>query len=75
MRGQPSDLGIPARELSRERELLTAMPAFHTGRSAQEISADIERDTILDAPAALAFGLVDHVVENRTPSLPPHPAR
>ncbi|HWU05465.1 MAG TPA: ATP-dependent Clp protease proteolytic subunit [Streptomyces sp.] len=73
VQGQPSDLEIRAREL--ERELLTAMLARHTGRSAREISADIERDTILDAPAALAFGLVDHVVENRTPSQPPHTAR
>ncbi|MFF3302273.1 ATP-dependent Clp protease proteolytic subunit [Streptomyces sp. NPDC001741] len=75
LRGQPSDLEIAASELLRERELLTAMLARHTGRSAQEISADIDRDTVLDAPAALAFGLVDHVVENRMPSLPPHPAR
>lgn len=71
MRGQPSDLEIQARELMREREMLTAMLARHTGRSPQEISADIERDTILDAPAAQAFGLVDHVMENRTP----HPTR
>ncbi|MEU5659764.1 ATP-dependent Clp protease proteolytic subunit [Streptomyces sp. NPDC047737] len=75
LRGQPSDLEIAASELLRERELLTAMLARHTGRSVQEISADIDRDTVLDAPAALAFGLVDHVVENRMPSLPPHPAR
>ncbi|MFC8228472.1 ATP-dependent Clp protease proteolytic subunit [Streptomyces sp. NPDC057287] len=75
VQGQPSDLEIRARELTRERELLTDMLARHTGRSTREISADIERDTILDAPAALAFGLVDHVVENRTPSQPPHPAR
>ncbi|MEU1484771.1 ATP-dependent Clp protease proteolytic subunit [Streptomyces sp. NPDC005752] len=75
VQGRPSDLEIQARELMRERELLTAMLARHTGRSAGRISADIERDTILDAPAALAFGLVDHVVENRTQSQPPHPAR
>ncbi|MFJ8886679.1 ATP-dependent Clp protease proteolytic subunit [Streptomyces sp. NPDC102402] len=75
VRGQLSDLDIQAAELLRERELLTAMLARHTGRSAGQISADIERDTILDAQAALAYGLVDHVVENRTPSQPPHPAR
>ncbi|MFG2926943.1 ATP-dependent Clp protease proteolytic subunit [Streptomyces sp. NPDC048305] len=75
VQGQPSDLEIQARELEREREMLTAMLARHTGRSTREISADIERDTILDAKAALAFGLVDHVVENRTPPQPPHPAR
>lgn len=75
VRGQPSDLEIQARELERKRELLTALLARHTGRSTMEISAGIERDTVLDAPAALAFGLVDHVVENRTPSRPPRSAR
>ncbi|MFF9689739.1 ATP-dependent Clp protease proteolytic subunit [Streptomyces sp. NPDC014623] len=75
VQGQPSDLQLQARELERERELLTAMLSRHTGRSTREISAGIERDTVLDAPAALAFGLVDHVVENRTPSQPPHTAR
>ncbi|MFF5899786.1 ATP-dependent Clp protease proteolytic subunit [Streptomyces argenteolus] len=75
VRGRPSDLAISAAELLRERELLTAMLARHTGRSAQEIGAAIERDTILDASAALAFGLVDHVMENRMPTLPPHSAR
>ncbi|MEU8706937.1 ATP-dependent Clp protease proteolytic subunit [Streptomyces sp. NPDC048565] len=75
VQGQPSDLDIRARELERERELLITLLARHTGRSTQEIGAAIERDTILDAPAALAFGMVDHVMENRTLSQPPHPAR
>jgi ATP-dependent Clp protease protease subunit len=75
VRGQPSDLEIQAAELTRERDLLTAMLTRHTGRSTQEISAALERDTILDAPAALAFGLVDHVMENRRPPRPPHAAR
>lgn len=75
MQGQLSDLDIRARELTRERELLTAMLARHTGRSTGRIAADIERDTILDAEAALAYGLVDHVVENRTPPQPPHSSR
>ncbi|WP_406150938.1 ATP-dependent Clp protease proteolytic subunit [Streptomyces sp. NBC_01012] len=75
MQGQPSDLDIQARELERERELLVTMLAHHTGRAAQEIGAAIERDTILDAPAALAFGMVDHITQNRTLSQPPHPAR
>ncbi|GGP66501.1 ATP-dependent Clp protease proteolytic subunit [Streptomyces sindenensis] len=65
MRGQPSDLEIHARELVRTREMFAAMLVRHTGRTAEQITADIERDTILDAKAALAHGLVDHVVENR----------
>ncbi|MFJ6609592.1 ATP-dependent Clp protease proteolytic subunit [Streptomyces sp. NPDC091289] len=65
MRGQPSDLEIHARELVRTREMFAAMLVRHTGRTAERITADIERDTILDAKAAAAYGLVDHVVGNR----------
>ncbi len=65
LRGQPSDLEIHARELVRTREMFAAMLVRHTGRTAEQVAADIERDTILDAKAALAHGLVDHVVENR----------
>lgn len=65
MRGQPSDLDIHARELVRTREMFAAMLVRDTGRTAEQITADIERDTILDAKAALEHGLVDHVVENR----------
>ncbi|WNF25806.1 ATP-dependent Clp protease proteolytic subunit [Streptomyces sp. C11-1] len=65
MRGQPSDLEIHARELVRTREMFAAMLVRHTGRTAEQVTADIERDTILDAQAARAYGLVDHVVENR----------
>ncbi|MGW7093945.1 ATP-dependent Clp protease proteolytic subunit [Streptomyces sp. NPDC054874] len=65
MRGQPSDLEIHARELVRTREMFAAMLVRDTGRTAEQITADIERDTILDAKAALTYGLVDHVMENR----------
>lgn len=65
MRGQPSDLEIHALELVRTREMFAAMLVRDTGRSAEQITADIERDTILDAKAALDYGLVDHVMENR----------
>ncbi|MFI0936296.1 ATP-dependent Clp protease proteolytic subunit [Streptomyces sp. NPDC021019] len=65
MRGQPSDLEIHARELVRTREMFAAMLVRDTGRTAEQVTADIERDTILDARAALANGLVDHVMENR----------
>ncbi|MFC9244660.1 ATP-dependent Clp protease proteolytic subunit [Streptomyces sp. NPDC057136] len=75
VRGQPSDLEIEARELMRVREMLTGMLVRHTGRSAEQVTADLDRDTILDATAAKAYGMVDHVMEKRSPSQPPHPAR
>ncbi|MFI6703098.1 ATP-dependent Clp protease proteolytic subunit [Streptomyces sp. NPDC050509] len=68
MRGQPSDLLIHAQELLRLRELVTATLARHTGRSAERIAGDIDRDTILDAPGAQAYGLIDHVIQNRKTS-------
>lgn len=75
VRGQPSDLEIEARELMREREMLTRMLVRHTGRSVEQVGADLDRDTFLDAAAAKAYGVVDHVMENRSPSQPPHTAR
>ncbi|MEU8759326.1 ATP-dependent Clp protease proteolytic subunit [Streptomyces sp. NPDC048659] len=65
LRGQPSDLDIHARELLRQRELMAGLLAGHTGRTRAEAAADLDRTTVLDAPAALAYGLVDHVVERR----------
>ncbi|MEW2071821.1 ATP-dependent Clp protease proteolytic subunit [Streptomyces sp. NPDC007346] len=65
LRGRPADLEVQARELVRIRELFTAMLVRHTGRTAEQVTAGIERDTVLDAKAALAHGLVDHVVKNR----------
>ncbi|MFF3645155.1 ATP-dependent Clp protease proteolytic subunit [Streptomyces sp. NPDC002564] len=68
IRGQATDLAIQADELLRTRSLLEEMLARHTGRDRARISADIERDTILDAPAAREYGLVDRIVPSRTSS-------
>lgn len=75
VQGQPSDLEIEARELARMRDTLTGMLARHTGRPAEQIAADTERDLILDAEGAKDYGLVDHIVRRRGPSLPVHPVR
>ncbi|MET9433145.1 ATP-dependent Clp protease proteolytic subunit [Streptomyces sp. NPDC006551] len=65
LRGQPSDLDIQARELLRLRAMVAGMLATHTGQSRERIDADIDRTTVLDASAATAYGLVDHVIRNR----------
>ncbi|WP_199546522.1 ATP-dependent Clp protease proteolytic subunit [Streptomyces sp. N35] len=65
--GQTSDLAIQADELLRTRALFEEMLARHTGRPREEVSADIERDKVLDAPEALAYGLVDRIVPSRKP--------
>ncbi|MFE2031717.1 ATP-dependent Clp protease proteolytic subunit [Streptomyces scopuliridis] len=69
VQGQLSDLAIHAQEMLRLRSLLTSMLARHTGQGTDRITEDIERDTVFDAPAAKAYGLLDHVVQNRETSL------
>lgn len=63
--GQASDIEIQANEILRMREWLEHTLAHHTGRSAEEISRDIERDKILTAQSALDYGLVDQVLASR----------
>ncbi|MFC0676169.1 ATP-dependent Clp protease proteolytic subunit [Brachybacterium hainanense] len=63
--GQASDIEIQANEIMRMREWLESTLAFHTSRSQEEISRDIERDKILTAAQALDYGLVDQVLASR----------
>ncbi|MEU4038194.1 ATP-dependent Clp protease proteolytic subunit [Streptomyces collinus] len=63
--GQTGDLLIQARELVRTREQMEEILVRHTGRGAEQVHQDLERDMVLDAPGALAYGLVDGVVPGR----------
>ncbi|MEV5781584.1 ATP-dependent Clp protease proteolytic subunit [Streptomyces sp. NPDC048448] len=65
VQGQASDLALQAAELTRTRKLLEDMLVRHTGQNPEQVAADIERDTILDAQAALAYGLVDGIIPSR----------
>ncbi|MGW3664881.1 ATP-dependent Clp protease proteolytic subunit [Streptomyces sp. NPDC005141] len=68
IQGQASDLALQADELARTRETLEEMLVRHTGQSPERVAADIQRDKILDAPAALAYGLIDRIVPSRKAS-------
>ncbi len=63
--GHLSDLDLQARELLRLRRVMTELLSAYTGREAGEVAADTDRLTVLDAPGALAYGLVDSVVGTR----------
>ncbi|MFD0149875.1 ATP-dependent Clp protease proteolytic subunit [Streptomyces sp. NPDC055721] len=65
LQGQLSDLDLQASEMLRLRALVAGMLAEHTGQDRDRIDADIDRLTVLDAPAAVAYGLADHVVTSR----------
>jgi ATP-dependent Clp protease protease subunit len=68
VRGQADDLAIQAEELVRVRSRLEEMLVRHTGRSREQLSADIERDTILTAREALEYGLIDRIITDRRAS-------
>ncbi|MER5776398.1 ATP-dependent Clp protease proteolytic subunit [Streptomyces sp. NPDC002039] len=64
-REQLSDLEIAANEILRMRDQLENMLAKHSTTPIEKIRDDIERDKILTAEDALAYGLVDQVVSTR----------
>ena len=63
--GQSSDIEIQAREILRMRNQLEEMLARHTGRDIETVRQDIERDKILTADEAKAYGIVDEVLAYR----------
>ena len=64
-RGQASDIEIHAKYILSLRERLYALMAQHTGRTIEEIARDSERDNFLTAQEAVAYGLVDKVLDKR----------
>ncbi|MGE0826836.1 MAG: ATP-dependent Clp endopeptidase proteolytic subunit ClpP [Candidatus Binatia bacterium] len=70
--GQASDINIHAREILRMREELNQILSFHTGRSLEQIERDTDRDRFLTSQQACEYGLIDEVIERRSP--PPKPA-
>lgn len=66
--GQASDLAIQAEELARTRASLEEMLVRHTGRTPEQVTADIERDKFLTAQEALEYGLVDGIIPSRKTS-------
>jgi ATP-dependent Clp protease protease subunit len=63
--GQVSDLEIQAAEIQRMRRLLETTLSNHTGKTAEQVKEDIERDKILTAEEAKAYGIVDNVLPYR----------
>ena len=63
--GQAVDIEIQAREITRMRELLDEILAFHTGQPVERVKKDTDRDFIMSAIDAADYGLVDEVITNR----------
>lgn len=62
--GQATDISIQANEIISIKKKMTKLLAEKTGKSEEEVAADIDRDYFLSAEEALAYGIVDHIVPN-----------
>ncbi len=65
LQGQATDIDIHAKDMVRVRERLNQILATHTGQSIEKINTDSDRDFILEAEAALEYGLVDKIIVSR----------
>jgi ATP-dependent Clp protease, protease subunit len=68
--GQAADLEIHAKEMLVTRDRLNRILARHTGQSVEKIKTDTDRDNFMDGSDAIAYGLIDRVLEKRGELLP-----
>ena len=66
-RGMQSDIEIQYKEITKMKQILTELYVKHNtaGKTYQDFERDMDRDTFLSAQEALAYGLVDRIIEHR----------
>jgi ATP-dependent Clp protease protease subunit len=63
--GQASDIDIHAREVLDTRERLNRILSKHTGQTVERIGKDTDRDNFMGGESAVAYGLIDRVMDKR----------
>jgi ATP-dependent Clp protease protease subunit len=63
--GQATDIEIHAKEILATRARLNQVYVKHTGQPLEKIEAAMDRDNFMAPEDAMAFGLIDEVVEKR----------
>ena len=63
--GQATDVAIHAEWLIRTKEKMTRMKAEMTGQDIETIRRDLERDHFMTAEEALAYGVIDEIIQPR----------
>ena len=63
--GQSSDIAIQAKEIMYLRNKLNSILAYHTGKSAEAIDIDTERDNFMSAEQSVEYGMIDKVIDKR----------
>lgn len=62
--GQATDIQIQAEEVLRLRQRIEEILAEHTGKPQDQIHKDIDRDVYMGPEKAMAYGLIDGVLQN-----------
>lgn len=60
--GQATDISIQAREILRLKDMVNNILAVHTGKTADAVAKDTDRDFFMSAPDARDYGIVDEVL-------------
>ena len=63
--GQATDILIAADRMKKTKDQLNRILAANTGKPLEVIAADTERDNFMSAEEAVAYGIVDRVIEKR----------
>jgi ATP-dependent Clp protease protease subunit len=61
--GQATDIDIHAREILRMRSVINKLIAKHTGQPLEKLEKDVDRDYIMSAEEAKAYGIVDEIID------------
>jgi ATP-dependent Clp protease protease subunit len=72
--GQAADMEIHAKEMLETRDRLNKILALHTGQTVEKIKVDTDRDNFMDGADAIAYGLIDGMLEKRMVT-PPAPVK
>jgi ATP-dependent Clp protease protease subunit len=65
-RGSPADIQIAAREILEMTERMASIIARHSGQPKEQVMKDIDRDRFMTPEEAVAYGLVDRVMADRS---------
>ena len=65
VQGQATEIQIVSNHILQTRQKINQILAENTGRTVEEIARDTERDNYLTAQEALAYGLIDKIVEKK----------
>ncbi|MCB0895489.1 MAG: ATP-dependent Clp protease proteolytic subunit [Nocardioidaceae bacterium] len=63
--GTLPDLAVQAKEIARIRVEMERILSRHTGRSVEQVREDTDRDLVMSATDAVAYGIVDGILDSR----------